>query len=131
MDEAWLLAKVQDFVALQIALVASFRAAFPDVKDLDDLLDAPRVGMVEFEGRPWRLQRHGVGFAFCSQDAVLVDVHRQFTSPERFDAWRIMLYLESIGSDVELAEVEAGLSRLTAGGRIVQVEERVYKLAEG
>jgi hypothetical protein len=57
----------------------------------------PRHGEIAARGERWRYHRHGAGVSFEGQDSRrVVDVHRAVRLSEAFDAWRLMLYLESI-----------------------------------
>lgn len=144
MRESNLLEQLQSFVDLQVSLVAAFHKNFPEVTDLQFMLDAPKTGCVETPTGLWLFKKHGGGLAFKNWDGITVDVHRCFGSPEAFDAWRIMQYLESISQfnddededdshgdsdQVDHRQVESELADLASSGQLSRDAKNVYRLA--
>ncbi len=85
------------FVSLQAELVKAWLRFHPDALDPWASRRIPRHGEVFVRGESWHFHRHGVGVDFQGQDSRrMVDVHRAMGTPEVFDAWRLMLYFESL-----------------------------------
>lgn len=85
------------FVSLQAELLRTLMQAHPEVMDPWAAKRLPRHGELTARGERWRFSRHGAGVTFEGQDSRrVVDVHRAVRLPETFDAWRLMLYFESI-----------------------------------
>lgn len=87
---------VEAFSRLQRGLVAQLLAtACPtDREYFKDLPD----GAMEFEGKTWSYRRHGAGVTFRSADGAAVNAHVGLADyPGAIDAWRIYVYLDSVG----------------------------------
>ena len=122
------LTEIHRFLELQTLLVDELRKAFPTVKDPDFLLDAPKTGCLDTARGLWLFRKHGVGFSFVNAQGVWVDVHREFGSPELFDAWRIERYLVSVG--VDEYELDSELSELADKGKLLRFPDRLYQLVK-
>lgn len=85
------------FVSLQVELVKAWLQFHPEALEPWAAKRVPRHGEVLVQGERWRFHRHGVGVGFQGQESGRdVDVHRAAGTPEVFDAWRLMLYFESL-----------------------------------
>jgi hypothetical protein len=85
------------FVSLQAELLRTLIQIHPEVMDPWAAKRLPRHGEITARGERWRFHRNGAGVSFEGQDSRrVVDVHRAVRLPETFDAWRLMLYFESI-----------------------------------
>ena len=122
------LTELYRFSELQTLLVAELRRAFPGFKDLEFLTDAPKTGCLDTARGLWLFRKHGAGFSFVNAQGVWVDVHRDFGSPELFDAWRIELYLASVGEDEY--DPESELAKLVEGGKLLHCADKLFKLTE-
>ena len=136
MRQSNFLEELQNFAALQASLTTSFRKAYPLVKDLESMLDAPTSGCVDTGKELFLFKRHGVGLAFKNWDGVTVDIHKHFGTPGVFDAWRIVQYMESTRrvdddevSEVDFDQVESELSQLADSGKLVRCFEWMYRFA--
>jgi hypothetical protein len=68
---------ISEFICLQSQLIDIFYQSFPDIKDLEYLLDCPRKGEIEILGEKWNFQRHGIGICFTGQiSGKVIDVHQ-------------------------------------------------------
>lgn len=91
------LALLRQFVSLQAELVKAWLHFHPDALDPWAARRLPRHGEIFVRGESWSFHRHGVGVDFQGQDSRrMVDVHRAVGTPHVFDAWRLMLYFESL-----------------------------------
>lgn len=92
---------ISQFITLQNQLINKFREGFPEIKDLEYLLDCPRNGYIETLGEKWYVQRHGAGICFKGeQSGKVIDVHKGIFSYENHvNSWGLLQYLESIGID--------------------------------
>lgn len=96
-SEAGCLVLLRRFVALQAELVKAWLHFHPDALNPWASRRIPRHGEVFVRGEPWHFHRHGAGVDFQGQESRrMVDVHRAMGTPEVFDAWRLMLYFESL-----------------------------------
>jgi hypothetical protein len=96
-SEAACLVLLRRFVSLQAELVKAWLLFHPDALDPWASRRVPRHGEVFVRGERWRFHRHGVGVDFQAEESRrMVDVHRAVGTPEMFDAWRLMLYFESL-----------------------------------
>ena len=69
---------------------------------------------------------------FENSEGVVVNAHSSFSLPQKFDAWRILLYLESIGKideDVLERDIDVELSKLVSSGDLLQESQHLYQLA--
>ncbi len=98
---------IREYCRLQGSLVAAFLAE-TNPRDERYFLDVGRRGAVSVDGRKWDWHRHGGGVAFVdAATGETVDPHvGMVESPEAFDAWRLVTYLQSKG----IAEVSYGSS---------------------
>ncbi|WP_224243123.1 DUF6896 domain-containing protein [Hyalangium gracile] len=88
---------LRQFVSLQAELVKAWLRFHPEGLDPWASRRLPRHGEIFVRGESWSFHRHGVGVDFQGQDSRrMVDVHRGVGTPELFDSWRLMLYLESL-----------------------------------
>jgi hypothetical protein len=86
------------FVSLQTELLRTLMQGRSGEEAFRAAQRLPRHGELLVRGERWRFHRHGVGVGFEGADSRrVVDAHRAVGAPEAFDAWRLMLYLESIG----------------------------------
>lgn len=142
MDESKLMEQLRCFVDLQISLVAAFSRAFPEISDREFMVDASKQGCVDTGRELWLFKKHGGGLAFKNWDGVTIDVHSQFTSPDLFDAWRVMQYVESINrldsderednrdfEQVDHRQMESWLSQLATTGKLVRCSSHSFRLA--
>ena len=142
MDESKLMEQLRCFVDLQISLIAAFSRAFPEISDREFMVDAPKQGCVDTGLELWLFKKHGGGLAFKNWDGVTIDVHSQFTSPDLFDAWRVMQYVESINrldsderedyrdfEQVDHRQMESWLSQLATTGKLVRCSSHSFRLA--
>jgi hypothetical protein len=96
-SEAGCLVLLRRFVALQAELVKAWLSFHPDALNPWAARRIPRHGEVFVRGERWHFHRHGAGVDFQGQESRrMVDVHRAMGTPEVFDAWRLMLYFESL-----------------------------------
>lgn len=85
-----------EFIELQTRLVNQFRISFPEVKDLNYLLDCPKTGVIYLNEEKWSFQRHGAGLEFkLNSLGTIVDVHKWLLHPEYFDEWRLEEYFST------------------------------------
>jgi hypothetical protein len=127
-----LLVLLRTFVQLQLKLITALKAQL-GAKDWHLLIDVPRRGQVELEGRGWRYSVHGTGIRFdgggCS-----VDANRGLGRfPSAFDAGRIVEYVRSKGTDevswrgssyrLDYDSTPSLLRQLAESGDIVRVAE--------
>jgi hypothetical protein len=85
------------FVSLQAELLRTLMQLHPEVMDPWAAKRLPRHGELSARGERWRFSRQSTGVSFEGQDSRrVVDAHRAVRLPETFDAWRLMLYFESI-----------------------------------
>ena len=132
MNKAELITELEGFVTLQTSLVESFCSSYPQVTDLETLVDSPRNGPLTVGRTTWFFQKHGIGLTFENPEGVVVNAHSSFHSPRKFDAWRILLYLNSIGKIDEDSlenDIEIELSKLVSSGDILQEPKGLYTLA--
>jgi hypothetical protein len=95
--DASCLTLLRQFVALQRELVKAWLHFHPGALDPWASRRLPRHGELFVRGETWRFHRDGVGVDFQGQESRrMVDVHRAAGTPEAFDAWRLMLYFESL-----------------------------------
>jgi hypothetical protein len=95
--EAEGLALLRRFVSLQSELARAWLRFHPEGLNPWASRRLPRHGELFLRGERWHFHRHGVGVDFQGQDSRrVVDVHRALGTPEAFDTWRLMLYLESL-----------------------------------
>ena len=100
-SEAGCLAQLRQFVAIQRELVTAWLHFHPEALDPWASRRLPRHGEIFVRGESWHFHRHGVGVDFQGKDSRrMVDVHRAAGTPEAFDAWRLMLYFESLNVGV-------------------------------
>ena len=98
-SEAGSLVLLRRFVSLQVGLVKEWLRSHPGALDAWAAKRIPRHGEVIVGGERWRFQRHGAGVGFQSEESRrTVEVHRAVGTPEVFDAWRLMLYFESLNT---------------------------------
>ena len=63
------------------------------------MTDAPKTGEIIVSEDKWSFRRHGLGVDFIrASDEIDVDIHDEFARPDRFDLWRLELFLESKGA---------------------------------
>jgi hypothetical protein len=94
--EGWTL--LRRFVSLQAELLRALMQGSSGAEAFRAAQRLPRHGELQVRGERWRFHRHGGGVGFEGSDSRrVVDAHRALGAPEAFDAWRLMLYLESIG----------------------------------
>jgi hypothetical protein len=131
---AELLMLIRAFVVLQSRLLAAFREAYPDVADWPLLLDCPKSGELMVRGENWTFRKHGTGLHFSNAAGIVVDMHRALPDAGVFDAWRVLLYLESIQPPPALqamiqATLEAKLADLASSRHILKASsEGTYTL---
>ena len=126
---------VNRFVNLQGELLLELGRATPE---------GPSVrpsgkGALTYDRQIWQWYRHGAGIMFCGADGIVVDVHDCFFSPDSFDPWRLLQFVESmckerVGFDhvltaiIELVDlgvaVEFTEPGLSAGARRFRLCER-------
>jgi len=95
--EAGCLTLLRRFVVLQSELVKAWLLSHPDALDPWAARRLPRHGEIFVRGERWFFHRQGVGVDFQGEESRrVVDVHRALGTPEVFDTWRLMLYLESL-----------------------------------
>jgi hypothetical protein len=96
---------LRTFVSLQSELVKAWLLFHPGALDPWASRRLPRHGEIFVRGESWHFHRQGVGVDFQGQDSRrMVDVHRGVAMPHVFDAWRLMLYFESLN----ISSVHAG-----------------------
>jgi hypothetical protein len=96
------------------------------------LSSVPKNGEVFVNSAQWIYKKHGAGIRFTNSDGVVVDAHTICQDAlGAFDAWRILLYAESLGlSDLDEREVSSILASLRDKGFLVFTsEEKCYVLA--
>ncbi|WP_224364872.1 DUF6896 domain-containing protein [Hyalangium versicolor] len=134
---------LQRFVSLQAELVKAWLHFHPEALDPWAYRRLPRHGEIFVRGESWHFHRHGVGVDFQGQESRrMVDVHRAVGEPQTFDAWRLMLYFESLNvSSVRVGardfptdderSLEQWLLELETLGLVVRdrVDVRLWKLA--
>ncbi len=119
-----LIIAIRDFLHMQSALLAAFHHNFPNCKDMKLLLDFPRSGEVGCRGEIWSFHRHGVGLLFENQSSnCVIDVHRAIECTEIFDAWRLEIYLESIGKRLSREDLVQNLNQLVEERQIARASE--------
>lgn len=131
MGDAILLNELHTYINLQKTLVSTFLESHPNVRDFEYLIDVPKSGLLEIDGECWSFSKHGTGLTFESQNNVVINAHRHLNSPELFDSWRILLYLESmrkIDEDVYEEDIETSLVGLASEGKLIKVSERLFRL---
>jgi hypothetical protein len=75
-----------------------------------------KPGSLHIDGTRWEYRKHGGGVAFSSSSGVEVDAHvGMATFPDAFDAWRLLLYCESVG-----------IEHLTHDGRTYEANYDIY-----
>ncbi|MFL5350961.1 MAG: DUF6896 domain-containing protein [Hyalangium sp.] len=96
-SEAGGLELLRRFVSLQAELVKAWMQFHPEALDPWAAKRIPRHGELTVRGERWRFQRHGAGVGFQGEESRwTVEVHRAVGTPEVFDAWRLMVYFESL-----------------------------------
>ncbi|MBN1210740.1 MAG: hypothetical protein JXB05_38180 [Myxococcaceae bacterium] len=107
-SEVRCLALLRRFVSLQGELVKAWLYFHPEALDPWAARRLPRHGEIFVRGERWHFHRQGVGVDFQGEDSRrVVDVHRALGTPGVFDAWRLMLYFESLNvSNVQLGARE-------------------------
>jgi hypothetical protein len=96
MKEKELFAEVEQFVALQKALVDAWRHACEGCRDIKALVDFPWRIEVVGVGRTWAARKHGVGVKFEGGEFD-VDVPHHVWETDWFESDRIYDYLRSRG----------------------------------
>ena len=84
------------FTRVQSKLVRELLAAqaLHDHEYFRDLRD----GTIALDGEQWTFHRHGAGVTFRSDRGAVVNAHVALVEvPDGVDAWRLLLYLESLG----------------------------------
>lgn len=117
---------ISAFVQLQKRLLERFRATYPDISDWKFLIDAPKQGSIDLDGEFWLFRKHGGGLSFKNWDGVTIDVHRNLSTPNGLDAWRLMHFLESYDSDYQASsenEIVALLEELCKSGELALTDE--------
>jgi hypothetical protein len=109
-DAAHLGLIIRAFVVLQDKLMGAFRKSFPGVQDWQLLLDCPKSGKVAVDGEPWTFRKHGSGLVFTNAAHVVVDMHTALPDVAVIDAWRLLQYLESTATGLEMPVTEASLT---------------------
>lgn len=67
---------IDDFILIQNELIKTFKQSFPEIKDLEYLLDCPRQGEIKILGEKWHFQRHGIGICFIEpKSGKVIDIH--------------------------------------------------------
>jgi hypothetical protein len=85
------------YVVLQAELVKAWLLGHPGALDPWASRRLPRHGELFVRGERWFFHRQGVGVDFQGEESRrVVDVHRGVGTPDIFDTWRLMLYLESL-----------------------------------
>jgi hypothetical protein len=83
-------------LALQKSLAESLVAAFGSPGKL--LENLPRTGSVTCRAMTWTFQQHGLGLWFSAADGSMrIDIPVLEEDVETLDAWRLGLYLGSLG----------------------------------
>lgn len=135
---------VVDFCALQRKLVQRFRETVRPT-DFERFSGIPRTGHINFEQQTWTYRCHGAGVLFQGPHAV-VDAHIGLKDfPSAIDAWRLLLFLESVGISSLLFEqrsipadderaLNSLLEQLVAAGVLrnvpLQPPTRIYQPAD-
>lgn len=124
--------QINEFLALQLALLLAFKEKFKNLSDWQFLLDFPKSGTVEVDGIEWTFQKHGSGLLFRrSSDGTVVDIHRMLAEAAYIDAWRLEQYLVSLGLEKYEREINSDFKQLLADGFLEEVAEEtgLYRLS--
>jgi hypothetical protein len=124
---------VADFIRLQKRLLTAFSKAYPDVKDMQWLLDFPNKGSVILDGSPWEFVKHGAGLCFSktSEPRHVVDVHKFVGKPGYVDDWRIVQFVESCGDRISMEEAAFVLREMAISGALLPDEDDGYVVVGG
>lgn len=132
---AKLIAHMRRYIELQSLLLATFKQAFPGVSDWEYLLDAPKTGKLQADGDTWVFRKHGRGIHFENQDGVVVDAHQHVSDEYGIDAWRVLVYIESLGESLSESLGERALQEafdeLLGHGVLSMINTKgIYRLSE-
>jgi hypothetical protein len=124
---------IRKLVVLQGKLLEAFKSAYPKAQDWQWLFHFPSTGEVSVDQEQWKFRKHGAGIAFTSRSGVVVDLHDGLPDTSLVDAWRLLLYLESIkfmkDSDQAQQDLEKQLAELARSGLLRKVQgSKHYRL---
>jgi hypothetical protein len=106
------LSQIEHFVGLQKQLFVEFIHAYPEADDFKFLVNFPRSGELTVSGKNWRFVKHGAGVRFIRKapsPKIVVEMHDNFGTYTYVDAWRLMLYLKSIGIRSDRYDLERAI----------------------
>ena len=120
---------IKNFVAIQRQLLELIQKNQPLI-DREAFHDLPKRGFLRLNGSEWRYKRHGKGLSFVqAETGVEVDTHDLIEHPEAFDAWRILLYCESLKlvhishqgaiHEISASELDRLFKELTLNGELL------------
>lgn len=119
--------EVIDFFQLQSDLAEAFFKSFPDVTDMEWLLDFPKNGCIQINGDKWIFTKHGKGIRFVknnANDSKIVDINSHIYSPELVDIWRLSQYFKHCNEK----QIKNILDEMTSHGTLEKVSEKFYRL---
>ncbi|ESQ90408.1 DUF6896 domain-containing protein [Asticcacaulis benevestitus] len=116
---------VKNFVALQAKLIAELNRCFAS-----PLQDAPKRGRFKLSEYTWCFKKHGMGFRFLRLQSprIIIEAHEYLSNSGVIDAWRMLLYLESLGLKPEAELIDLYLYEQCRAGLLFPLGSRSYEL---
>lgn len=121
--------EIIDFFQLQNDLAEAFFKNFPDVTDMEWLLDFPKNGCIHLNGGTWDFSKHGKGIRFVKNDAddnKIVDINSHIHSPDLVDTWRLSQYLKHCDEN----QIKNTLAEMISQGILEKTSEKLYRLTK-
>jgi hypothetical protein len=126
---------IRNFLRLQQILLEAFKSAYPNLHDWHLLLDFPKSGHIAVDGESWSFRKHGTGLIFTNFSGAVIDVPQYLESPDLFDSWRLLRYLESMLPEhrtITESELSTEMERLVRSGMLLRGNhECTFRLRPG
>jgi hypothetical protein len=124
---------VLQLVQFQKKLLNEILKKNTESKDIEWLLDFPKLGELGLDKEHWKFIKHGVGMRFIRHlplPNIVVDMHANFFNPSFIDAWRLAQFYNSHDITVDEKKAESILNDLSFQGVLTKDEIGGYLLIE-
>ena len=120
---------IYQYVALQRKVLSEFYRCYPDATDTLYLIDFPKTGSINVDGKDWEFRRHGAGIRFESMSENLgcaVDAHKYIGNLGAFDFWRLDEFVSSMGGEIGEEDFDNAVQKLERESILERIGDSHY-----